>query len=155
MHQNFDSKQQLLMQSQCTGMWEGAGKPSFLGSLPRHICLQYLWAVIGETYNESGGTFPSCWFSPKVFWINCLKQLGKLIEYNIWRVTFICPGGDCWLGFSIALHMSTIYNISLSIRQVSCHVVGLNMERAIWSGHKFSMSENKKKYSKELYTIST
>lgn len=116
---------------------------------------RYLWAIIGQTYNKkSGGRIPSCWFNPKVFWINCLKQLGNLIKYNSGTVTFLCLGGDCWLGAGIALHMPTTYNIAIGTREISCHVLGLNMEKAMWPGHKLSISENKK-YAQEIYSITT
>jgi len=39
--------------------------------------------------------------------------------------------------------MPTTYSIAVSTQEVSCYVVGLTMERAIWSGHKFNVSENK------------
>lgn len=115
----------------------------------------YVWADIGETYNKkSGGTISTCWFHPKVLWIKCLKHLGNLIEYNSWTATFIHLDGDCWLDFSIVLHLSTTYNIAVKTREVSCHVIGLNMEWAIWFDTNIAYLKPKT-YAEELYSVST
>lgn len=73
-----------------------------------------------------------------------LKRVRKLTKYHIWKVSLICIGGDCWLGFSMVLHMPTTCNIAVSTRGVACRVFWLDMQRGIWSGHKPSIFGKKK-----------